>query len=114
MEIVILVFLVSLLFSLIPLVLIIEVYHWVKKRNRVKKPLLLGTFIGFCLGVITLTWMLYDLSGESGFGAIMMAPFVFLALVGLGFMVGLCYKAKGRTILIKKEYDVQPGGKQTS
>ena len=93
---------ICLLYGLIPLILTLEVYHWIIKKNYVAKPLLIGATLGLIWGIFTIIVMIATSSGESGLALIAFVPFIILGFVILGLSVGFFYKAMKRTILIKK------------
>ncbi|MCI5207922.1 MAG: hypothetical protein D3910_03835 [Candidatus Electrothrix sp. ATG2] len=98
----------SLIYGLLPMLLMIELYHWIIKRNYVQNPVVSGTVLGFSWGVVSIFILiqLMKMSGEGGEGNLVGVPifvmFLFFAFIVLGFIIGSCYQAKNRTIFIKK------------
>jgi CDP-diglyceride synthetase len=84
---------------IIPLVIIIEIYHWLKNEPKMKRPYLFSVITSSVLAVALIALLFLDTSGESGFALIAMSPFIFSGFAAGGALVGRLYKNSGRTII---------------
>ena len=92
-------------FMVIPIVLVFETYHWIRRKNEIKHPHLINLLIGFSFGavVVYLIWSSPS-SGEAAWIMTHLAPFIFIpAYLFVGLVVGMFYAAFQRLIFRRKK-----------
>ncbi len=98
----------GLLVCLVPVIVIMEIYYWRKRKNVVEKPFKEARNFSLIVGLVVTVIMFASAHGESGLVAIVMCPFIFLGFYVGGLLIGAFYAKINRTLIIKKSG--QPDG----
>jgi hypothetical protein len=80
----------------LPAFLSFEVYHLASRKQFVLAPFRIGIWSGGIAGVIAICFMVGASHGESGLEAAAVSPFILLAFVIAGILVGYFYKWRGK------------------
>ena len=92
-------------FMVIPIVLVFETYHWIRRKNEIKYPHLINLLIGFSFGVVVV-YLIRSSPGGGEFGAAIasLAPVIFIpAYLFVGLVIGMFYAAFQRLIFRRKK-----------
>ena len=93
---------------LIPLVIIIEIYHCLNKETRMKRPYLFSVITSSILAVVVISVFMIRSSNEGDLGIILISPLILIGFATEGVLVGCLYEVYGRTITeeVKKRINV--------
>jgi hypothetical protein len=102
-------FIIVMVVNLIPVFLIYEIYHWMRRRTIVSSPLLVCTGLGFISGslitALSMVCSLFGLIGNTGEERFLWILLLWVSLLFLpsglasGLLIGLLYKIRGKPLL---------------
>lgn len=85
--------------TFVPTILFVEISQWLAYEQNLKRPFLKCVLTSSVLGITLATAMVMSAQGESGLAAMCVFPFIVGGFAAGGAVVGLIYKANGRTFL---------------
>lgn len=97
---------IGVVFCLIPLLLFIELYHWIRGLRTIAHPYLKSVLTGCAMGAIGTVWLLREVNahgGEGGLVIVVISPFFLGGFLVAGLLVGKLYKVRNAPLLCRKE-----------
>ncbi|NTV58965.1 MAG: hypothetical protein HGA74_17015 [Deltaproteobacteria bacterium] len=88
--------------GILPVFFFIEIFHWIKKEQKVKHPLLKCIIISLLIGISVVVLLVGSASGESGLIALAIFPNIIFGFALVGVIIGLIYKYRGKPFIIRK------------
>lgn len=95
-------FLLGFILSLVPVIVLIELFCWKTRKNRLGRPYLASILSSVLVGTLIVISVNISSNGESGLVFILAYPFILIGSALGGVPIGVLYRKINRTIIIKK------------
>jgi len=89
--------------SVLPSLILLEIFHWIRNKQEVKLPILKCVVTNLLIGtIVMILWLGSNTSAEAGMVIVVLLPFVFAAFALGGIVLGLAYRYRGRPFLVRR------------